>query len=296
MKASVFIPAYECRDTIGLVIERLSNQTLPLSEYEIFVLDAGDITPDDLCIIEQSNRHIIKGKSYPELYNRAAEKAKGEIFLYLAAHCIPPKDWIENWIKEEGICGGEIKNAPSNNFIRQLEAKINIKVRKSRHELVGGSCIDYHNARIPKELYETNGGMNEKMRYVMCVSEFGARMHSQGMHSKITNNTVWHYNQRTLKDFSRGIFEEGYDKGLLHAEDNKLVEYFHLRKVNHIKTIKKIRYPIYFALTLGEYVFKGLYALAYLTRIIRIKEVTAHEATKFAHRRGQLAGIIGGMK
>jgi len=300
MKASVFVPAYESRAIIPLVIERLVNQTIPLGEYEIFILNNNDLCPDDKSVIDELNKkehvHMIEGEAYPKLYEDAASEAKGELFLYLASHCVPKKDWVEKWLSIGGPACGSIINPESDNYIRNLESDVNIKTRDIIRKNLLGSFMDYHNASIPREMYKNHGGMNKHMKYVMCVSELGARMHNAGNEIKFTKeNPVLHYNQTTLRGFCQGIFEEGYDKGKLHLYDKELgLKYFHQHRfAKYLDLIKKVRLPLYMGITLYYYILHGIYGIAHVLRLNGLKRRAALKATVQSHRRGQLQGLKG---
>ncbi|MBF0503849.1 MAG: glycosyltransferase [Candidatus Omnitrophica bacterium] len=92
---SIIIPARNAQKYIGLCLENLLSQDYPRDKYEIIIIDnaSKDQTVD---IIKKYpvKLHSKNNGNISKLRNWGALQAQGEIFAFIDADCIAPKDWL----------------------------------------------------------------------------------------------------------------------------------------------------------------------------------------------------------
>ncbi len=99
LRASVIIPAYNAEKTIQSCLDALTLQTrLP---DEIIVVDDGSI--DQTRTIAESYSLVTvlpqKNKGPANARNNGAQKATGEIIIFLDSDCVPEKNWLEEMLR-----------------------------------------------------------------------------------------------------------------------------------------------------------------------------------------------------
>jgi lipopolysaccharide/colanic/teichoic acid biosynthesis glycosyltransferase/GT2 family glycosyltransferase len=99
MYISIIVPAYNAESTLSDCLFALTKQTIPLSDYEIIVVDDGstDRTPEiaqqfPITYIREENQGPAMAR------NLGAQNAQGEIILFTDSDCIPEPDWIEKML------------------------------------------------------------------------------------------------------------------------------------------------------------------------------------------------------
>lgn len=99
MFISVIVPAYNAESTLSACLSALTKQTVPMSEYEIIVVDDGstDKTPE---LAQQFPiKYFREENQGPAMArNLGAQNAQGEIILFTDSDCIPEPDWIEKML------------------------------------------------------------------------------------------------------------------------------------------------------------------------------------------------------
>jgi len=128
LKVSVIVPCFNEESTIGLLLDALITQTIPIEWMEVVIADgmSTDLTREEINRFQQGHPEIIirivdnhKG-DIPSGLNRAIEASRGEYIVRLDAHSIPNSDYIARCIqalehgKGENI-GGVWKINPGNN-------------------------------------------------------------------------------------------------------------------------------------------------------------------------------------
>ncbi|MEO0596676.1 MAG: glycosyltransferase, partial [Chloroflexota bacterium] len=97
---SVIIPTYNDNKRLAQCLEALGKQTYPQEKCEIIVVDNGsDVSPADLVAKYKNARlvHEEKAGSYTAR-NKGIAVAKGDIFAFTDADCIPDTTWLENGV------------------------------------------------------------------------------------------------------------------------------------------------------------------------------------------------------
>ena len=106
MRCSVVVPVYNGADILPRCLDALADQTVPLSDYEIVVVDDGsaDGTATQVEKWQASHPLINCGLVRQEntgpaaARNHGADLARGPLLLFTDADCAPEPDWIERMI------------------------------------------------------------------------------------------------------------------------------------------------------------------------------------------------------
>jgi lipopolysaccharide/colanic/teichoic acid biosynthesis glycosyltransferase/GT2 family glycosyltransferase len=99
MFISVIVPAYNAETTITDCLSVLTKQTVPLSEYEIIVVDDGSTDNTSELAQQFPVTYIREENQGPAMArNLGAQNAHGEIILFTDSDCIPEPDWIEKML------------------------------------------------------------------------------------------------------------------------------------------------------------------------------------------------------
>jgi GT2 family glycosyltransferase len=102
LKASVIICSYNRIYILPNVLNSLINQTLPITDYEIIVVDDGseDRTEDLIREYQKGSTNIkflrnIKNCGLANSANHGIESAATDILLFTDDDCVPAPDWVE---------------------------------------------------------------------------------------------------------------------------------------------------------------------------------------------------------
>lgn len=114
--ASVIIPVFNDMAGIARTLEGLSQQSWPLDSIEVIVVDNGSEQPVELGTDYPFDVQVVRCET-PGSYaarNAGAVVAKGEVFAFTDADCIPCEHWLERGIallsegKGEWAVGGDV--------------------------------------------------------------------------------------------------------------------------------------------------------------------------------------------
>jgi glycosyltransferase involved in cell wall biosynthesis len=93
---SVVVPVYNGQKTIEACLKALLNQTLPLSAYEIIVVNDGSTDGTEQLVKQFPVRYFSQDNQGPaKARNFGVENASGDIILFTDSDCVPQRDWIE---------------------------------------------------------------------------------------------------------------------------------------------------------------------------------------------------------
>jgi succinoglycan biosynthesis protein ExoA len=103
---SIIVPCLNEEKTIQLLLDAIHNQTFPLADLEVVILDAHSTDGTQAQIEAWKKDHpglrvsIAKNdaRTIPSAVNRAVETADGEYIVRLDAHSMPEKDYVERCI------------------------------------------------------------------------------------------------------------------------------------------------------------------------------------------------------
>lgn len=99
---SVIIPVWNDTDGLQLCLNALAVQTLPLTDFEVIVIDNGSSPPIKDGIESPDRLKIIwTREESPGSYaarNTGVAKASGTIFAFTDADCQPDPEWLQNGV------------------------------------------------------------------------------------------------------------------------------------------------------------------------------------------------------
>lgn len=107
-KVSVIVPAYNCENTLGALLDSLFDQTLSRGEYEVIVVDNGssDRTPDVAKRYPVFLVHEIDIRGSYAARNKGISTSSGGIIAFTDGDCIADQRWLEM-----GLCSLEDSRA-----------------------------------------------------------------------------------------------------------------------------------------------------------------------------------------
>jgi len=114
---SVIIPCLNDYNRLKKCLGILEKQTYPADAYEVIVVDNGASFSPDPGLLEFPHTKVIhepRSGSYAAR-NYGIKRAKGEVFAFTDADCIPSSNWLENGVgklleKDNcGLVGGSIQ-------------------------------------------------------------------------------------------------------------------------------------------------------------------------------------------
>jgi len=97
---SIIIPVYNGDKYIKKCLDSLSRQTLPVSQYEIIIVDNGS-TDKSIQVAENYRTRIVKEPkrgSYAAR-NKGIKIARGELIGFTDVDCLAADDWLEQAVK-----------------------------------------------------------------------------------------------------------------------------------------------------------------------------------------------------
>lgn len=97
---SVIIPVFNDGERLKICLEALENQTYPKDRYEVIVVNNGS-DEDIESVVRPFEQAIATHENRPGSYaarNKGISLARGEVFAFTDADCIPAKEWIEKGV------------------------------------------------------------------------------------------------------------------------------------------------------------------------------------------------------
>lgn len=99
---SAIVPVFNDRDRLKMCLQSLTQQTYPSEKLEIIVVDNGS-EEDIKSLVEGFNGVTYCYEGEPGSYaarNKAISVAKGEIFAFTDADCLPANQWVEAGVRQ----------------------------------------------------------------------------------------------------------------------------------------------------------------------------------------------------
>jgi succinoglycan biosynthesis protein ExoA len=230
LELSVVLPVRNEEAHLGLVLEQLSEQSLPAEKYEILVVDG--ISDDGTCDVVRAaaakygNIKLLenpKHRSGPAR-NVGANAAMGKYLLFVDGHCdIPDQDMLSS-VLEAFTAGEKCVSRPQPLLDKQATdyGKAVALARKSWLGHQTGSKIyqkkDRHcnplsaGCGYTVALYRELGGIDEDFDAGEDL-EFNLRVHRSGIKALHSHNfTVGYYPRSSFRALFRQIYRYGYGR------------------------------------------------------------------------------------
>jgi glycosyltransferase involved in cell wall biosynthesis len=205
---SVIIPClndyYRLKKCLGM----LEKQTYPADAYEVIVVDNGASFKPYPGLSEFPHTKVIHephGGSYAAR-NRGIKRAKGEVFAFTDADCIPSSNWLENGVgklleKDNcGLVGGSIQVFFENDSHPTLAERFDKLTAFQQKQNIEKSHFSVTaNLFTTKRVIEQVGMFNPNLKSGGDV-EWGNRVHHNGLKLIHAENAVIYHPAR--KTFS----------------------------------------------------------------------------------------------
>ncbi|MEK6970137.1 MAG: glycosyltransferase [archaeon] len=216
LTASIIIPAYNAESSLNECLDALLQQTT--HPEEIIVVDDGsrDSTPQIaksyslVTLVSQENQ----GPAHAR--NAGAQKALGDIILFIDSDCIAEKEWLEEMLRpfdDANIVGvqGAYKTRQKALTARfdQLDIEYRYEGMKRKKKL---DWIGTYSAAYRKKIFIDEKGFDETFpRASGEDSEFSYRLAEKGMALKFAPNAiVYHTHPSSLMHYLRVKFFRAY--------------------------------------------------------------------------------------
>lgn len=214
MRATIIIPAYNAAATLDECLRACTTQRGP--ECEIIVVDDGSTDATGDIARRYPVRYFYQENAGPAAArNHGAREARGDIFAFTDADCVPQEDWIEQLVSAfdadmVAAAGGTygIMN-PSNLLARLIHDEIRYRHDRQASEVdfLGSFNVAYH-----RSYFERAGGFDES--YTMASGEdndLAYRIHDLGGILRfVPQAVVGHYHPEKLSSYLRTQRWHGY--------------------------------------------------------------------------------------
>lgn len=218
IKFSVVVPCFNEEEHIGKCLESVLDQSVPASSVEVIVVDNGS-TDNSVEVARKytDNVFIKTGVNVGAVRNYGAQKASGDILVFVDGDCTMDHDWLKraeaelNGPDSNLVIGGGYLLPPDSRWIEHCWLLETPEGNSLPKELVGGCIV------IANSFFKAVGGFNEAMQSGED-SELSYRIKRNGGKVRVERSfNVTHWgNAKTQKDFvKRQIWHaQSYDKNL----------------------------------------------------------------------------------
>ncbi len=243
MRFSVIVPSYNSRLTIASCLEALLSQSVPLSEYEIIVVDDGSTDGTEEVVRRYGVIYLSQPHRGPAAArNLGVAQAAGEIVLFTDADCIPATDWIEKMslpFEDDEIVGakGVYRTRQRELIARFVQLEYEDKYEKMRRNRFI-DFVDTYSAGYRRDVLLANDGFDTGFPEASVEDqEFSFRLAERGYKMVFQPQAiVYHHHASDLQSYVRKKFRIGYWKVRLHARHpQKIVSDSHTPQVLKIQ-------------------------------------------------------------
>ncbi|MDA8141155.1 MAG: glycosyltransferase [Desulfobacteraceae bacterium] len=227
---SVIIPAYNAEKTIAACLESLIRQSLPVTAYEVIVVDDGssDATAQ---IIQRFPVTLIRQKNQgpAAARNAGAEAARGDIIVFTDSDCELEELFLFNITRpfaDPAIAGvqGRYQTRQKSLTARFCQYEI-----EERYEIYQRSryitMIGTYAAAFRRQIFLDNGKFDT--RFPIASGEdfaFSGRLAAQGYKLVFVPDAVcFHRHPETVKKYFRQKYFRAYWRNLLYKLNSKAI-------------------------------------------------------------------------
>lgn len=219
---SVIVPAYNAETEIGACLGALLNQTYPRDKYEIVVVDNNSADGTAHVIRSYPVRAVSerrKQSSYAAR-NAGVRAAKGEIFAFTDADCIPSPDWIREGVAAfdaPDVMGvaGEIRGLRPSNRVEEYLVRKNPVKHSTQNRFLPFAITA--NVFYKRELFSQVGFFEEWT--TAGDADYSWRVQLAGHRVRfISRALVFHRHRSTVKGMFKQFVKYGYGSARLHRK------------------------------------------------------------------------------
>lgn len=241
---SVIIPTYNRAEEVFELLNSLTSQILPSSQFEVIIVDDGstdnskDIISD---FLQKTNLQIVllyqNHKGPGEARNLGMENAKGKYFVFVDSDCIADKNWLNAYkdaVKDKDVAGFGGPDAVLPNF-RPVQKAIDYSmtsfittggIRGHSKKKISKYYPRSFNMGVRSDIVKKIGGMG-KLRHGQDI-EFSNRILSTGEPIiKVAEAVVFHKRRISIKKFFKQVYNWGVARINLYKIDKKMLEPVH---------------------------------------------------------------------
>ena len=263
-KISVVIPTYNRPKYLKKILYNLVKSTIP---YEILICDGGSSISSKsqikIIISQYSNKNIkyfdIGYNNHSAKRNKGIKNSNSKYIVLLDDDCIPEKKFLEkyysllekNKFKNHFYCGSVV-------YPNNLMKKNFIKFRQTRHFIINHKENLLGNYLHPRNIVTMNMAFNKKILiekkiffyekfniYGFEDYEFGYRLKENDIKFVASYPLVYHYDERSFKQYLDKIKFVGYEGGnyLIKLNKKASLENNYIKIQNNfiVKILKKSR-------------------------------------------------------
>lgn len=209
------LPVRDGAATLGACLSALQDQTGPLPDWEIIVVDHGS-SDGSGTVASDCGAAVVtcEGGSSYRARNRGAQYARGEVYAFLDADSVPAPDWLRRLDAafRDGIAALQGSSGGRNaNRIGQL-VQWEYEALFRRDVLINGSRaarLDTRNCAISAGCFDELGGFDESFRY-WGDADLGNRVRAAGGEIRFAPEMrIEHLNLHSLSRLRKKYRAEG---------------------------------------------------------------------------------------
>ena len=250
-RLSIVVPSYNRRASLLRLLSALERQTVPLSDFEVVVVDDGstdgtfsalqELQPGyALRVLQQTNAGPAAART------RGVKEAKAELILFLDDDVVPIQELVERHLASHADGDNMVVIGPMQPpsgwarpaWIRWEEEMLEVQYRAMLAGEYPCTPRQFYtaNASLSRRRFLESGGFDATFKRAEDV-EFAYRLRDAGAEFKfLPQAIVHHYASRTFAAWSRTPYQYGRYDVLMHREKGHealscAVEEFHTRHV-----------------------------------------------------------------
>ncbi len=229
---SVIVPVRNELRHLSALLDALDAQTLPRDRFEVVIADDGSdepptrlATPDDhvrVSVGSEANSYAAR--------NRGAGIAKGRVFAFCDADCLPEPDWLEQGL---AVVGAGVVIAGSVRFVlperRTVWTLIDMDATKNQRSLVARGYAETANLFVTRVDFERVSGFDPLARSNGDY-DFVQRCVASGASLRFGEDAVvWHPTRDSASAVVRSQWQYCHSYAMRAAASRRQVEGLRLR-------------------------------------------------------------------